>query len=63
MTTSKEYFNENLQTTSPTPNTDPEKWNLYNGLCALSQEIESLRSEVLELKNTNVELLKRLSSR
>lgn len=63
MTTSKEFFNDNLQRTAPTSQANPEKWNLYNGLIALSQEIESLRSEILELKNINIDLLRRLSSR
>lgn len=49
MTKPYDYFNENLQKFYPDQNIDPEKYNLYNGLCALSEEVETLRFEVSTL--------------
>ena len=59
MTTPYEYFEENLKTISP--DSDPEKWNLYNGLCALSQHTEMIYRDIDECRQKLDFLIKRLN--
>ena len=48
MALSYDFFYENVKQMTD-PSMDPEKYNFYHGLCSLSQEVESLRSEVRDL--------------
>ncbi len=51
MTTANEFFNDNFQKFGGDVR-DPnnQNWNLYNGLCALAQDIETIRRDTEECK-------------
>lgn len=61
MTTSNEFFNDNLQKFGGSIH-DPtnQNWNLYNGLCALAQDIEKIRRDTEECKRLLSALVERL---
>ncbi|MDO9530883.1 MAG: hypothetical protein Q7O12_01965 [Deltaproteobacteria bacterium] len=62
--TAKKCFAENLQLFA-NAQSQPEKFNLYNGLHGLAEAIESLESRIaqiehnLQIINNNITLLKR----
>ncbi len=45
----KKCFNENIQLFS-NPESEPEKYNLYNGLLNLTQAVEDLQSQVRKIE-------------
>lgn len=61
MASSYEFFNELYQLFGSDKQNNPEKFDLYNGLCALSQELALLRTEVRELRAINAEIVKQLA--
>jgi hypothetical protein len=61
MATANDFFNDSLQRFAPSPNVDGERWNLYNGLCCLSQDIETIRRDTEACKRLLLALNERLS--
>jgi hypothetical protein len=51
MTSAREFFDDNFQKFGGSVQ-DPanQNWNLYNGLCALAQDIEKIRHDTEDCK-------------
>jgi hypothetical protein len=62
MTTANEFFQENFRKFGGSVQ-DPtnQNWNLYNGLCALAQDIEKIRHDTEDCKRLLLALNERLS--
>jgi len=61
MATAKDFFHDNILRFASNPNTEPEKYNFYQGLYVLAQDIENLHHDIEQCKQMLLALTKHLS--